>query len=68
MAMRLVRLLQNGILSSEIIIVNFLLEENYILTAFELLQHFNDPSIFPPNQISRFNSLSCISLFLIPSF
>ncbi|XP_061337410.1 uncharacterized protein LOC133284417 [Gastrolobium bilobum] len=55
-------------------VVNFLLEENYILTAFELLhelqedgrhdqairlqQYFSDPSRFPPNQISRFNSLS----------
>ncbi|KAK2365465.1 RAB11-binding protein RELCH [Trifolium repens] len=55
-------------------VVNFLLEENYILTAFELLhelvddgridqsirlqQFFSDPSRFPPNQISRFNSLS----------
>ncbi|XP_073221018.1 uncharacterized protein [Cicer arietinum] len=54
-------------------VVNFLLEENYILTAFELLhellddgrhdqairlqQYFSDPSRFPPNQISRFNSL-----------
>ncbi|XP_020238059.1 RAB11-binding protein RELCH [Cajanus cajan] len=55
-------------------VVNFLLEENYILTAFELLhellddgrhdqairlqQYFSDPSRFPPNQISRLNSLS----------
>ncbi|GAU43880.1 hypothetical protein TSUD_399280, partial [Trifolium subterraneum] len=55
-------------------VVNFLLEENYILTAFELLhellddgridqsirlqQFFFDPSRFSPNQISRFNSLS----------
>ncbi|GAU10632.1 hypothetical protein TSUD_421100, partial [Trifolium subterraneum] len=55
-------------------VVNFLLEENYILTAFELLhellddgridqsirlqQFFSDPSRFSPNQISRFNSLS----------
>lgn len=54
--------------------VNFLLEENYVLTAFELLhellddgrhdqairlqQHFSNPSKFPPNQISRFNSLT----------
>ncbi|XP_027358222.1 RAB11-binding protein RELCH homolog isoform X2 [Abrus precatorius] len=54
-------------------VVNFLLEENYILTAFELLhellddgrhdqairlqQYFSDPSRFPPNQISRLNSL-----------
>ncbi|XP_050227728.1 uncharacterized protein LOC126677239 [Mercurialis annua] len=54
-------------------VVNFLLEENYILTAFELLhellddgrddhairlkEFFADPSQFPPDQISRFNSL-----------
>lgn len=54
-------------------VVNFLLEEKYILTAFELLQEllddgrddhairlkefFSDPSHFPPDQISRFNSL-----------
>lgn len=54
--------------------VNFLLEENYVLTAFELLhellddgrhdqairlqQYFSNPSKFPPNQISRFNSLT----------
>ncbi|KAK7340929.1 hypothetical protein VNO77_21647 [Canavalia gladiata] len=54
-------------------VVNFLLEENYILTAFELLhellddgrddqairlkQHFSDPSLFPPDLISRLNSL-----------
>ncbi|CAI8594576.1 unnamed protein product [Vicia faba] len=54
-------------------VVNFLLEENYILTAFELLhellddgridqairlqQYFSDPSRFPPNHISRLNSL-----------
>ncbi|KAL5726561.1 hypothetical protein ACHQM5_009596 [Ranunculus cassubicifolius] len=54
-------------------VVNFLLEENYILSAFELLQellddgrdaqairlkeYFSDPSQFPPDQISRFNSL-----------
>jgi len=54
-------------------VVNFLLEENYLLTAFELLhellddgrqdqairlQHyFADSSRFPPNQISRVNSL-----------
>ncbi|CAK8533811.1 unnamed protein product [Lathyrus sativus] len=54
-------------------VVNFLLEENYILTAFELLhellddgrsdqairlqQYFADPSRFPPNHISRLNSL-----------
>ncbi|KAM7255603.1 hypothetical protein ACFE04_008501 [Oxalis oulophora] len=54
-------------------VVNFLLEENYLLTAFELLQEllddgrdaqairlkefFADPSQFPPDQISRYNSL-----------
>lgn len=54
-------------------VVNFLLEENYLLTAFELLhellddgrddqairlkQFFSDASQFPPDQISRFNSL-----------
>ncbi|KAM1166267.1 hypothetical protein PS1_025890 [Malus domestica] len=54
-------------------VVNFLLEENYLLTAFELLHEllddgrddqairlkdfFADSSKFPPNQISRFNSL-----------
>ncbi|CAI9110642.1 OLC1v1010704C1 [Oldenlandia corymbosa var. corymbosa] len=54
-------------------VVNFLLEENYLLTAFELLhellddgrddhairlkEFFSDPSHFPPDQISRFNTL-----------
>ncbi|KAM7520278.1 hypothetical protein LguiB_019240 [Lonicera macranthoides] len=54
-------------------VVNFLLEENYLLSAFELLQEllddgrdaqairlkefFSNPSQFPPDQISRFNSL-----------
>ncbi|CAI0451414.1 unnamed protein product [Linum tenue] len=54
-------------------VVNFLLEENYVLTAFELLhellddgrdhhairlkEFFSDPSNFPPDQISRLNSL-----------
>ncbi|KAK3006157.1 hypothetical protein RJ639_015719 [Escallonia herrerae] len=54
-------------------VVNFLLEENYLLSAFELLHEllddgrddqairlkdfFADPSHFPPDQISRFNSL-----------
>ncbi|KAK4765830.1 hypothetical protein SAY87_007472 [Trapa incisa] len=54
-------------------VVNFLLEENYLLTAFELLhellddgrdshairlkEFFSDPAHFPPDQISRFNSL-----------
>ncbi|KAL8117968.1 hypothetical protein AgCh_015750 [Apium graveolens] len=54
-------------------VVNFLLEENYLLSAFELLQEllddgrdahamrlkefFENPSQFPPDQISRFNSL-----------
>ncbi|KAK7374867.1 hypothetical protein VNO80_08310 [Phaseolus coccineus] len=54
-------------------VVNFLLEENYVLTAFELLhellddgrddqairlkQYFCDPSLFPPDLISRLSSL-----------
>ncbi|KAL2499450.1 HEAT repeat-containing protein [Abeliophyllum distichum] len=54
-------------------VVNFLLEENYLLSAFELLhellddgrddqairlkEFFSDPSHFPPDQISRFNTL-----------
>ncbi|KAL3813275.1 hypothetical protein ACJIZ3_014543 [Penstemon smallii] len=54
-------------------VVNFLLEENYLLSAFELLhellddgrdnqairlkEFFSDPKHFPPDQISRFNSL-----------
>ncbi|XP_042500230.1 RAB11-binding protein RELCH-like isoform X2 [Macadamia integrifolia] len=54
-------------------VVNFLLEENYLLTAFELLhellddgrdvhairlkEFFADISQFPPDQISRFNAL-----------
>ncbi|KAI4352183.1 hypothetical protein L6164_006457 [Bauhinia variegata] len=54
-------------------VVNFLLEENYLLTAFELLhellddgrddqairlkQFFSDASRFPPDVISRLNSL-----------
>ncbi|KAL6007588.1 hypothetical protein ACLOJK_033087 [Asimina triloba] len=54
-------------------VVNFLLEENYLLSAFELLhelledgrdaqamrlkEFFADPSQFPPDQIARFNSL-----------
>lgn len=54
-------------------VVNFLLEENYLLSAFELLhellddgrdahamrlkEFFENPSQFPPDQISRFNSL-----------
>lgn len=54
-------------------VVNFLLEENYLLTAFELLhellddgrdaqairlkEFFSDPSQFPSDQISRFSSL-----------
>ncbi|XP_075646838.1 uncharacterized protein LOC142617763 [Castanea sativa] len=54
-------------------VVNFLLEERYLLTAFELLHEllddgrdaqairlkdfFSDPSQFPPDQISRFNTL-----------
>ncbi|XP_073108606.1 uncharacterized protein [Elaeis guineensis] len=54
-------------------VVNFLLEEKYLLTAFELLQElledgrhdqairlrefFSDPAHFPPDQIARFNTL-----------
>ncbi|XP_047954167.1 RAB11-binding protein RELCH [Salvia hispanica] len=54
-------------------VVNFLLEENYLLSAFELLhelledgrdnhairlkEFFSDPTHFPPDQISRFNTL-----------
>ena len=54
-------------------VVNFLMEENYLLTAFELLhellddgrdaqtirlkEFFSDPSRFPPDQISRYNSI-----------
>lgn len=54
-------------------VVNFLLEENYLLSAFELLhellddgrddqairlkEFFADPVQFPPDQISRFNTL-----------
>ncbi|KAJ6803207.1 lisH domain and HEAT repeat-containing protein KIAA1468-like protein [Iris pallida] len=54
-------------------VVNFLLEEKYLLTAFELLHElledgrqdqairlrdfFADPNQFPPDQISRLNSL-----------
>ncbi|XP_058089002.1 uncharacterized protein LOC131235710 [Magnolia sinica] len=54
-------------------VVNFLLQENYLLSAFELLhellddgrdaqairlkEFFADPSQFPPDQIARFNSL-----------
>lgn len=54
-------------------VVNFLLEENYLLTAFELLhellddgrddqairlkEFFSDTAQFPPDQISRFNTL-----------
>ncbi|GKV16736.1 hypothetical protein SLEP1_g27333 [Rubroshorea leprosula] len=57
-------------------VVNFLLEENYLLTAFELLhellddgrdaqairlkEFFSDPSHFPLDQISRFNSLQVV--------
>ncbi|KAG8662497.1 RAB11-binding protein RELCH homolog isoform X2 [Manihot esculenta] len=57
-------------------VVNFLLEENYLLTAFELLhellddgrdhhairlkEFFSDPSHFPPDQISRYNSLRVV--------
>eukprot|EP00268_Persea_americana_P026110 TRINITY_DN2549_c0_g1_i12.p1 TRINITY_DN2549_c0_g1~~TRINITY_DN2549_c0_g1_i12.p1 ORF type:complete len:1082 (+),score=231.80 TRINITY_DN2549_c0_g1_i12:196-3441(+) len=54
-------------------VVNFLLQENYLLTAFELLhelledgrdvhairlkEFFSDPAQFPPDQIARFNNL-----------
>ncbi|PKU83044.1 hypothetical protein MA16_Dca007715 [Dendrobium catenatum] len=54
-------------------VVNFLLEEGYMLTAFELLheliedgrddqairlrEYFSDPSLFPSDQIARFNSI-----------
>ncbi|KAF2313817.1 hypothetical protein GH714_013621 [Hevea brasiliensis] len=54
-------------------VVNFLIQENYLLTAFELLhellddgrddhairlkEFFSDPYLFPTDQISRFNSL-----------
>lgn len=54
-------------------VVNFLMEENYLLTAFELLhellddgrdaqtirlkEFFSDPSRFPADQISRYNSI-----------
>ncbi|KAF9595015.1 hypothetical protein IFM89_036033 [Coptis chinensis] len=54
-------------------VVNFLLEENYLLSAFELLhellddgrdahairlkEFFSDPRQFPPDQISRLNTL-----------
>ncbi|KAL0424018.1 UNVERIFIED_CONTAM: RAB11-binding protein RELCH [Sesamum radiatum] len=54
-------------------VVNFLLEENYLLSAFELLhelledgrgdqairlqEFFSDPTQFPPDQICRFSSL-----------
>lgn len=62
-------------------VVNFLLEENYLLTAFELLhelledgrdalairlkEFFADPSHFPPDQITRLNSLRGFDLILI---
>ncbi|CAL0317316.1 unnamed protein product [Lupinus luteus] len=55
------------------LVVKFLLEEKYLLTAFELLhelldnglhihaiplqQYFSNPNLFPPNLISHFNSL-----------
>ncbi|XP_008810046.2 RAB11-binding protein RELCH homolog isoform X2 [Phoenix dactylifera] len=54
-------------------VVNFLLQEKYLLTAFELLhelledgrqdqairlrEFFSDPAHFPPDQIARFNAL-----------
>ena len=63
-------------------VVNFLLEENYFLTAFELLHElldegrhsqairlnrfFSDRFLFPPDQISRFNSLKGSILYMIP--
>ena len=63
-------------------VVNFLLEENYLLTAFELLhellddgrddhairlkEFFSDPSRFPPDQISRLNSLRGSISFVFP--
>lgn len=62
-------------------VVNFLLEEKYLLTAFELLQElledgrddqairlkqfFSDSTQFPPDLISRFNSLRGYSNFFI---
>ena len=62
-------------------VVNFLLEENYLLTAFELLQEllddgrdaqairlkefFSDPSQFPADQISRYTSLRGNFFFLL---
>lgn len=61
--------------------VNFLPEENYFLTAFELLQeHLDDgrdaqairlkeffcnPPQFPPDQITRFNSLRGINFYAL---
>lgn len=61
-------------------VVNFLLEENYLLTAFELLhellddgrdaqamrlkEFFADPSHFPVDQISRYSSLGGTFVFL----
>ena len=64
-------------------VVNFLLEENYLLTAFELLhellddgrdaqairlkEFFSDPSHFPADQISRYNSLRGTSSFSLSS-
>lgn len=62
-------------------VVNFLLEENYLLTAFELLhelledgrdaqairlkEFFSDPAHFPPDQISRVNSLRGVFFSLL---
>lgn len=59
-------------------VVNFLLEENYLLTAFELLhelledgrechatrlkEFFADTSTFPPDQISRLHGLQVLDL------
>lgn len=63
-------------------VVNFLLEENYLLTAFELLHEllddgrddqairlknfFSDSSQFPPDQISRFNTLRGTCFYFFP--
>jgi len=57
------------------------MEENYLLTAFELLhellddgrdaqairlkEFFSDPSRFPPDQISRYNSIRGSPIFRI---
>ncbi|TYI56100.1 hypothetical protein E1A91_D11G186300v1 [Gossypium mustelinum] len=62
-------------------VVNFLLEENYLLTAFELLhellddgrdaqamrlkEFFADPSHFPVDQISRYSSLGGVKVTVL---